>query len=148
MQENLDKAFESFKQGKWDDAINSFTAALEKDTENAEIYNNLALCYANSDDLEKAEKNFLKCLEINPKIAQAYINLADIYYRQKDFEHGIALLTNGIYELPEELILTHYLARFYMEDARLDMAIDELEKILEKGIIQLLCTHVLKLNKK
>ena len=85
MQENLDKAFESFKKGNWDEAINSFTAALEKDTENAEIYNNLALCYANNGDLEKAEKNFLKCLEINPKIVQAYINLADIYYRQRDF---------------------------------------------------------------
>ena len=29
------------------------------------------------------------------------------------------------------MVLRHLLARFYMEDARLDMAIDELEKILE-----------------
>mgnify|MGYP003293801056 CR=1 FL=1 len=34
--------------------------------------------------------------------------------------------------MPDEMVLAHYLARFYMEDARLDLAIDELEKILEK----------------
>ena len=29
------------------------------------------------------------------------------------------------------MVLRHFLARFYMEDSRLDLAIDELEKILE-----------------
>ncbi len=130
--QTIEKAIESFKKKNWDDAINGFTSFLEQNPENAEAYNNLALCYANKGDLEKAEKNYLKCLELNPKIPQAYINLSDIYYRQRDFEHGIALLTNGIYELPDDIILSHYLARFYMEDARLDMAIDELEKVLEK----------------
>ena len=45
---------------------------------------------------------------------------------------GIGLMTTGIVEIPDNLVLRHYLARFYMEDARLDLAIDELEHILEK----------------
>jgi len=45
---------------------------------------------------------------------------------------GIELVSQGIYELPDNLVLRHYLARFYMEDAKLDLAIDELEHILEK----------------
>ena len=44
---------------------------------------------------------------------------------------GIELVSRGIHEIPDNLVLRHYLARFYMEDARLDLAIDELENILE-----------------
>ena len=90
------------------------------------------MCYANLGDNEKAEKNYLKSQELNPKIPQVYINLADIYYKQKDMGSGIELMSQGIYELPDNLVFRHYLARFYMEDAKLDLAIDELEHILEK----------------
>ena len=115
MQEMIDKAIESYKKGDWDSAIDAFTSVLELQAGNAEVYNNLALCYANKGDFQKAEKNYLRAIELNPKIPQTYINLADIYYRQKDFEHGIGLLNTAIFELPEELILSHYLARFYMD---------------------------------
>ena len=132
MQEKIDKAVENYKKGDWDSAIDAFTSVIEVQPDNAEVHNNLALCYANKGDYEKAEKNYLKALELNPKIVQAYINLADIYYRQRNYEYGIGLLNTAISELPNDLILSHYLARFYMEDARLDMAIDELEQILER----------------
>lgn len=92
----------------------------------------MALCYDNLGDIENAEKYYLRAQELNPKLVQVYINLADIYYRKKDMDSGIQLLSQGIFELPDNLVLRHYLARFYMEDARLDLAIDELEYVLEK----------------
>ena len=63
-------------------------------------------------------------------MAHAYINLADIYYRNKDYGNGIELLSQGVYEMPDNMVMAHFLARFYMEDCRLDLAIDELEKVL------------------
>ena len=90
------------------------------------------MCYANLGDFEKAEKNYLKAEELNPALPQIYINLADIYYRQKEMGKGIELISRGIANVPDNLVLRHYLARFFMEDARLDLAIDELEHILEQ----------------
>ena len=101
--EKVDKAIELYQKGEYQKAIDAFSSVLETCADNAELYNNIALCYANLKDYDKAEKNYLKALELNPKLPQVYINL-----------------------------LRHYLARFYMEDARLDLAIDELENILEK----------------
>lgn len=132
MQEKIDKALECFKKKDWNGAIDLFTSVLEVDTDNAEIYNNLGLCYANSGDEEKAEKNYLKCIELNPKIPQCYINLADIYYKQKRMGEGINILSYAIDMLEDNLVFRHYLARFYMEDAKQDLAIDELVYILEK----------------
>ena len=129
---SVDKALEFYKEGKYNEAIDAFSAVLETEGDNAELYNNIGLCYANLGDDEKAEKYYLKALRVNPKLPQIYINLADIYYKQKDMAKGIDLMTGGICELPDNMVFRHYLARFYMEDAKLDLAIDELEAILEK----------------
>lgn len=132
MNEKIEKALECFKNKDYNGAIDLFTAVAEVETDNAEIYNNLGLCYANIGDDEKAEKNYLKCIELNPKIPQCYINLVDIYYKQKRISEGINILSYAIDMLPEDIIFRHYLARLYMEDAKQDLAIDELVYILEK----------------
>ncbi len=132
MEDKIKQALECFKNKDYDGAINLFTVILENEPSNAEIYNNLGLCYANIANDDKAEKNYLKCIELNPRIAQCYINLVDIYYKQKRFGEGINILSYAIEMLPEDLLFRHYLARFFMEDAKLDLAIDELEFILNK----------------
>lgn len=132
MQDKIDKAIECFKNKDWNGAIDLFTSVLEVDTDNAEIYNNLGLCYSNTGDDEKAEKNYLKCVELNPQIPQCYINLVDLYYKQRRLGEGINILSYAIDMLPDDIIFRHYLARFYMEDAKGDLAIDELVYILEK----------------
>lgn len=132
MKEKIDKALECFKNKDWNGAIDLFTSIIEVDTENAEVYNNLGLCYSNIGDEDKAERNYLKCIELNPNIPQCYINLADLYYKQKKLGEGINILSFAIENLPDDIIFRHYLARFYMEDAKLDLAVDELLYILEK----------------
>ena len=127
-----DKAIEAYNKKDYKKAIDLFSSVLETEQSSAELYNNIALCYYNLGDYDKAEKNFLKAQNLNPKLAQVYINLSDIYYKRKEYMNGIQLLSQGIYEIPDNLVLRHYLARYYMEDARLDLAIDELYKILEK----------------
>ena len=132
MKDKITKAIEHFRKGDWNKAADIFTSVLEVETDNAELYNNLGLCYANLGEDEKAEKNYLRCIELNPKIPQCYINLVDIYYKQKRFGEGINLLSYAVDMMPEDLVFRHYLARFYMEDAKRDLAIDELVYILEK----------------
>ena len=77
-EDKVKKALDFYKDGKYKEAIDAFSSVLETEGDNAEIYNNIGLCYANLGDDEKAEKNYLKSQELNPKIPQVYINLADI----------------------------------------------------------------------
>lgn len=132
MDTKIEQALECFKKKDYEGAIDLFTAISETDPDNAEIYNNLGLCYANLGNDEKAEKNYLHSIELNQKLPQTYINLVDIYYRQHRFEEGTNILMLAIEQLPDDLVFRHYLARFYMEDAKRDLAIDELEYILDK----------------
>jgi len=127
----IEKALELFKNKEWEKAIDSFSRILEKETDNAGLYNNLALSYYHAGEIQQAEKFFLKALGIDPKLVEVYINLADLYFTQRNFADAIGLLQVGTAELPENLVLKHFLARVYMEDAQIDLAIDELDKILE-----------------
>ena len=56
---NIETAIEFYNKGEYQKAIDEFSIALEDCQDNAELYNNIALCYANLGDYEKAEKNYL-----------------------------------------------------------------------------------------
>lgn len=126
-----EKAIELYKQNKYKEALDAFSSILEHEEDNAEIYNNMGLCYARLGEFEQAEKSFTKSIKLNPEIAQTYINLSDLYYKNGDLSGAIGVLERGSYELEDNYVLAHLLARVYIEDFRYDMAICELEKVLD-----------------
>ena len=92
MDKKIEKALKLFQEKEWEKAIDAFSQILEKVDDNAELYNNLALCYSYTGEQEQAEKVFLKALGINPKLAEIYINLADLYFKQRNFADAVDLL--------------------------------------------------------
>ena len=132
MSEILDKALELFQNRQYKEAIDAFQVVLENEEESAEIYNNIGVSYSNLADYKNAENYLNKALNLNPMLPQIYLNMSDVYYRQKEISYAIECLRAGETALPENTVIPHYLARILMEDAQLDLAIDELDKILEK----------------
>ncbi len=99
--------------------------------DSVEFHNNTGVQFADAGEFDQALTHFLRAQELDPKAVQVYLNLADVYYKLRDFDSGIQVVSQGLYELPDNMPLRHYLARFYMEDSKLDLAIDELDKVLE-----------------
>lgn len=65
--------------GKQADAINTFTKLTEDYPELPEPYNNLAVLYANQNQLDKARTALEMAIRTNPAYATAHENLGDIY---------------------------------------------------------------------
>ncbi len=128
---NLQQALDAFKATDYEKAVESFLKVLEEDKNNPNILNNIGLCYAKLAKDDLAIEYFLKALSFNPKSVQTYINLADVYYRNKNIIEAINLLENGVTLMPQEIALKHYLSRFYVEDCRYDLAMDQLFEILD-----------------
>ena len=80
MSEKIDKAMSLFKERNYNEAIDAFHLVLENEPDNADVYNNLGVAYSCNGDFEKAVTYLVKALELDPQLAQAYINLSDIYY--------------------------------------------------------------------
>ena len=128
---DLQTALDSFKAGDYQKAIDAFTLVLEQDNNNPNVLNNIGLCYSKLAKDDLASEFFIKTLSFNPKSVQTYINLADVYYRNKNIVEAINLLENGVTLMPQEIALKHYLSRFYVEDCRYDLAMDQLFEILD-----------------
>ena len=128
---DLQTALDSFKAGEYQKAIDAFTLVLEQDNNNPNVLNNIGLCYSKLAKDDLASEYFIKTLSFNPKSVQTYINLADVYYRNKNIVEAINLLENGVTLMPQEIALKHYLSRFYVEDCRYDLAMDQLFEILD-----------------
>lgn len=131
MSNNIDKAMELFKERKYKECVDAFSLVLENEPDNADVYNNMAVAYSCMGDIEQAEKFFVKAIELDPQLAQAYINLSDLYYKAGDLASAVGTLQRGSYELEDNLTLAHLLARVYIDDQRWDDAIDELERVLD-----------------
>src|SRR3989338_4664762 len=65
--------------GKPADAITTFTKLTEEYPELPEPYNNLAVLYANQNQLDKARTALEMAIRTNPSYATAHENLGDIY---------------------------------------------------------------------
>ena len=131
MSEKIDKAMELFREKKYKESIDAFHSVLETEPDNADVYNNLAVAYTCVSDFEHAETYFIKALELDPQLAQAYINLSDLYYKSGDLASAVGTLQKGSYELQDNLTIAHLLARVYIDDQRWDDAIEELDRVLD-----------------
>ena len=128
---NIDKALDAFKKAEYGEALSLFKEALEEDKNNPHILNNIGLCHLYSGEEKEAEQAFLKAYALDDKIVQVYLNLADLYYRQGEMLKAIEILQDGVYKMPDNPALRHYLARVYIDDSRYDIAIDQLDAVIE-----------------
>jgi len=128
---DLQSALDSFKAQDYEKALDSFFKLLETDSQNPNILNNIGLCYSKLAKDELAIEYFLKAISFNSKAVQTYINIADVYYRNKQIVEAINILENAVTLMPQEIALKHYLSRFYVEDCRYDLAMDQLFEILD-----------------
>lgn len=131
MSEKIDKAMGLFRERKYKEAIDAFSCVLETEPDNADIYNNMGVAYSCLGNFEQAENFYTKAIELDPELAQAYINLSDLYYKAGDLPSALGTLQRGSYELQDNLAIAHLLARVYIEDQRWEDAIVELERVLD-----------------
>ena len=91
-------AFKLHSQGKLDEAEKIYREILDKEPENAQVYNLLGLIKLTKKELDIAEKFILKALSIK-KDAYFYENLARVYEYKQDYETEIKVLEKACEEV-------------------------------------------------
>ena len=79
-------AWDYFRQGnryldveQYEEAIESYTNAIQRQSNNAPFYNNRGVTYSDMGESEKALSDYNKAIELNPKYIKAYQNRAELY---------------------------------------------------------------------
>jgi len=83
-------------QGKYEQAINEFTRAIEINPGYADIYNKRGLSYYNQEKYDQALRDYNKAIEINPRYTDAFNNRGIVYYQQEQYDQAISNYTKAI----------------------------------------------------
>lgn len=106
--------------GDVDGAIESCLRGLAIDPAKADLENTLGAAYVSKGLTDKAEARFKKALRLNPQYEQAYLNLADLYAKNRRLEEAADLCRRGLKSKPRSpdlvLALADYLSRMGLPD--------------------------------
>ncbi|HNW98060.1 MAG TPA: tetratricopeptide repeat protein [Bacteroidales bacterium] len=77
-------------KGDLQDAINSYTKAIEIKPDYAEAYNNRGNAYFQQKLYDKAMNDYVKAIELKPDYTEAYYDRGNIYLNQGEYDKAIA----------------------------------------------------------
>jgi tetratricopeptide (TPR) repeat protein len=80
---------ESFDSERYKDAIEDFSRAIEKDSNDVEAYNLRGRAYVSIKEHEKALGDFDKAIELNQDYVEAYFNRGQLHRNREDYDIAI-----------------------------------------------------------
>ena len=87
---------ESFDSERYKDAIEDFSRAIEKDSNDVEAYNLRGRAYTQQKNYEKAFEDFDKAIDLNPDYAETFLNRGITYYDQKEYGDALTEISKAI----------------------------------------------------
>lgn len=93
--EGIKKAFADgatlSNSGKFDEAIAKFNEVIKELPTCSECYSAIGMAHARKQEWDASEAAYKKAIELNPKLADAYNGLANVYNSQKKFKEAQAM---------------------------------------------------------
>ncbi len=115
---------------KYADAIISFDKLIAVKTDNPDLYMFLGNSAAGNKDDVKAEKAYLKAIELKTTTVSVYHKLAIMYQKQKKMKDAIAILEKAL-PVKEDQKTYYYLGKFLYVDKGFVKAEEYLKKAFE-----------------
>lgn len=120
-------------QNDVDNAVKCFNKTLSLDAKYYLAWNALGLAHSMKGRLDEAAKAYQKCLEVNPQFTEAHNNLGTVYQEMNRLDQAEEqfkiVLADPVYQARE---LAYFnLARLYVVQNRLDLALDNVEKSIQ-----------------
>ena len=78
-----------YREGKFQKAVEEYTAILELEPGNTEAYGNRGLTYTQLDEIALAVEDFSRLIELDPEDAKAFYNRGNRYGQLDEFDRAI-----------------------------------------------------------
>jgi tetratricopeptide (TPR) repeat protein len=80
---------ESFDSKSYNDAIEDFSRAIEKDSNDVEAYNLRGRAYTRQKNYDDALKDFKKAIDLNQDYAEAFFSRGELYGQREQYEEAL-----------------------------------------------------------
>jgi len=106
----------------WKDPITFYNNILKYEEGSARVHNNLAMAYAEENNLSKAEKHYLKSVEIADMYSQTHYNLARLYLKRNQIDKAINHLERSLVINPNFFFSYQLLGDIYKYQGKDELA--------------------------
>ncbi|MFH1692420.1 MAG: tetratricopeptide repeat protein [Candidatus Omnitrophota bacterium] len=89
------------RQGDYVKAIENYALSL-KGGEDADVYHNLGNIYLEQGALDLAGKQYMKAIELNPRLGCSYVGLGLVFLRQANMEKAREMFITGLKVSPDD----------------------------------------------
>ena len=128
--ELLDQGNELFSEKKYDEALLAFTQFLEKNPHAYQVRLNIADCYREKGEYEKAIEECNSLLEKISKddpmgkeiAAKAQASIGECYLIQEDFENAQTYFTLSVETYPDNELIAYNIGEIFFSNQKLDEA--------------------------
>ncbi|MCG6970624.1 MAG: tetratricopeptide repeat protein [Gammaproteobacteria bacterium] len=111
--------------------IEEYLSAQQYNADRPEGRTNLGSFYMALNNPDKAEEYFKAAIDLGPALAQAYVNLADLYRLQQREQEGEAILRLGLKQSENKAPIHHALGLLLVRQQKIDAALAELKQAAE-----------------
>lgn len=113
-------------------AIVDFSSAIKLNKKSSDYYTERAHCYALIKEIERAEKDYLKSIELNPYKAEYMDNYARFLMSQNDTTEAFELVNKAIKYEPNYINSYYTRSRIHSTCGRYTASIDDMFLIIDK----------------
>lgn len=103
----------------------------QKNVSRYDVLYYMAVCYMNLEDFDQAEEHFAKALKAGADFATLYIDYIFVMYSKGQVLQALELANEALEKYPADLKIRYNRALIYVEQGRIEKAIEDLDFILE-----------------
>lgn len=119
------------REGKYDKAIEAYTAAIDLSTEDAENYYNRGEVYLDLKKYDKAVEDYTKAIELNPEYDVAYNNRGYCYCKLGEYQKALEDYTKVIVHDPQYVIAYYNRGNAFLDMREYQKALDDFTKAIQ-----------------
>jgi len=128
---DLAEGTDFFKQGKYQEAIESFEKVTYRFPENFQAFYNLGLSHLRSGDIDEAIISIEKAIELKPDLVEAYFVLGECYFNKEDIDKAMAAFSRASELQPDNAKAYYNLGVIYYKYNKTEEAFRSFEKSIE-----------------
>ena len=128
--ELLDKGNELYAEKKYDEALASFQEFIALNPKAYQVYLNIADCYREKGDCEKATEEYNRVMALAPKeeaigqelIAKSLAGIGECHLRKGDLEQAQSYFKQSIDTFPDNELIAYNVGEIFFANGKLDEA--------------------------
>jgi Flp pilus assembly protein TadD len=125
------KGYNAFKDGKYDESIESYSKYIGLSPNEAKIYNYRGLSYAQLEKYKSATEDYNKAIKLDSAYAAPYYNRGEVYFKQEEYDKAIKDFTKVIRIDPDNYNAYNARGLAYSKNEQYDKSTKDFTKVID-----------------